>query len=495
MKTRIDKMLLTLPVRQGLAAFMSIHATFAIACCEVGTQLEAEDVADIAAYTTSVYNDLKALGCNDSDRAASGACTGDIYATWSNVRALVHTANELSGTGQGPTEFSLGTDADGLIAALRWNAGEEFSSQEDLSATASNKQQSNLSSRITALRSGSLGFSVNGYPSNTTSFAGTHHQTGLNAGDEVFSRLGGFINASYSYGNLDPSTRENAFDIDGQEINAGLDYRLDNNWIVGGMAAYVSENIDFDSSQSIVDGTVDMTAIAITPFLLYQSETWYYSLSVGYQTSEFDTNRSVRYTSLNVDIPSPDTVAISNNTGSTLSASFSGARTFQVTDRFSIDPSVTINYQELTIDGFTERDISNDGFNLKVLEQNFESLETTLALKMQYVFSNTFGVFTPFADIQAITQHYADARRINAVYANIADTVNEEVQMSLLTDKLDSEFGSVGLGVAAVLRGASQQRLDSTASGGVQAYLGYRELIEAGNFHQSIISGGLRYEF
>lgn len=495
MKNSFKKILLQRPLHQGLAALFSIHATLAFACCEVGTELEVEDVADIAAYTTSVYNQLKELGCNDQDRAASGACTGDIYTTWSHVRALVHTANELSGTGQGPTEFSLGTDADGLIAALRWNAGEEFSSQEDLSSTTSNNQQSNLSSRITALRSGASGFSVNGYQSKSNSLAGAYNKTGLNAGDEVFSRWGGFINASYSYGNLDPSKRENAFDFDGQEINGGLDYRLDNNWIVGGMAAYVSENIDFDSSQSIVDGTVDMTAIVLTPFLLYQSETWYSSVSLGYQTSEFDTNRSVRYTSLNLDIPSPDTVAISNNKGSTLSASISGAYTFQLSDRFSIDPSLSANYQELTIDGFTERDLNNDGFNLQVREQNFKSLEATLAFKMQYVFNSNLGVFTPFADLQATYQHYDDARRINAVYANIAGTVSEDVQMSLLTDKLDSSYGSWGLGVAAVLRGASQKNLGSTASGGVQAYISYRELVAVENFHQSIISGGLRYEF
>lgn len=494
MKNRI-KMLTNRTLCHGLTALLSIHATVAFACCEVETQLTAEDVADIAAYTTNVYDQLKELGCNDSDRTATESCSGDVYQTWSHVRALVHTANALSGTGQGSTEFSLGTDADGLIAALRWNAGEEFSSQENMSTNVANNQQSNLSSRIAALRAGAAGFSVNGYAPTFNSVASAHNNTGLNSGDDVFSRLSGFINGSYSYGNLDPSSRENAFDFDGQEINGGLDYRLDNNWIIGGLLAYANENIDFDSSQSIVDGTVDMTALAITPFVLYQSETWYYSFSAGYQTSEFDTHRSVHYTSLNLDIPSPDTVAISNNKGSTLSASASGAYTFQLSDRFSLDPSLAANYQALTIDGFTERDLNNDGFNLQVDEQNFKSLEIILALKMQYVFNTNLGVFTPFVDIQAVNQRYADARRIKAVYANIAGSISEDVQMSLLTDKLDSSYGSWGLGVAAVLRGASQKNLGSSASGGVQAYIGYHELVAVENFHQSIISGGLRYEF
>jgi len=456
--------------------------------------LQEEDVAEIAVYTSLVYDDLKALGCNDSDRAATETCSGDIYTTWNNVRALVHTANALSGTGQGSTEFSLGTDANGLIDALRWNAGEEFSSQETMSSRFTSSQVSNITSRIAALRNGASGLSMNGLPS-SPQVTTTRTETGMNAGDQLWSPWGGFINGTYSYGNLDPSAREDAFDFDSQDITAGIDYRLNNQWVIGGMLAYVSENIDFDSSKSVVDGTVEMTGLGFTAFALYQTETWYYNVSGGYQTSEFDTNRSIRYTSLNLDIPSPDTVAISNNKGHTISASLAGGYTFQITERFTIDPSLSSNYQQVTIDGFTERDLNNDGFNLQVMEQNFKSLETVAAVKFQYVYNNSMGVFTPFVDLQLFVQHYPDARTIKAVYANLADTLSEEAQMSLLTDKQESTYSSFGIGVASVLRGSSTKTLDGAASGGIQAFIAYRELASAGNFHQHTITGGLRYEF
>lgn len=54
----------------------------------------------------------------DPDRQGEpSACTGQIYLLFSNVREIIHTANEI--TGDGPTAFSLGTDLEGLGFALR----------------------------------------------------------------------------------------------------------------------------------------------------------------------------------------------------------------------------------------------------------------------------------------------------------------------------------------------------------------------------------------
>ena len=76
------------------------------------------------------------------------------------MRELVHTARDLSNVIGEPNGYSLQTDLEGLGFALRWTAGEEFSTQESMSDSFVNGQLSGLSSRITALTRGLKGFAL-----------------------------------------------------------------------------------------------------------------------------------------------------------------------------------------------------------------------------------------------------------------------------------------------------------------------------------------------
>jgi hypothetical protein len=475
----------------GLIGMLVFQSTNALACCTSREVLDTEEAKRNAVDIQTNYQALKNIGCSDSDRTETSSCNGQLFTAWNNLRALVHTANALS-DGEGATEFSLGLDAQGLADAYRWSAGEEFSSQETMSANFSNAQSNNVGSRINALRSGASGFSVN----SVEGIASVGQpMRGMNAGDNTWSSLGGFINASYRYGNVDPSERENALDFDGIDVNAGLDYRLDDHWVAGLMLAYVTETVTFDASKSVVDGGIDMSGLSSTAFVLYQADTWYYSASMGYQSARFDTTRSIRYTSLNPDIASVNTTAVSSNDSSSLQANMVVGYSFQFKDRFTLEPSLGVNYQKLSIAAFREKDVNQDGFDLFVREQNFDALESVAALKLQYVMSSDYGVFTPYIDVKAITQFKTDARSIDAAYAAIADSVGSAADITMLTDELDKQQAVVSIGVASVLRGSSQKTLDAPATGGIQSFINYSEYLAAGNFHQSVISGGLRYEF
>lgn len=484
----------------GLFLAVALQTHFALACCFLGDTSGDKQIDEIARAITSTYDQLKAGGCPDFDPTSGQpipGCSGDVLTTWKLVRALVHTSNQIE-NGQGPTTFSLGIRGKEFADALRWNAGEEFSSQETISTGFSNNQLSNLTSRISALRRGNSGFSFNGMNSTqqqTATLTNNHSFSGLNSGDEAWAKLGGFLNASYSSGNLDPSVRADAFDFDGTDVNGGLDYRINDQWTIGALLAYATQDADFDSSKSTVDGTVEMAAISVSPFVLYQGEKWFYSASVGYQTSQFDTNRRITFQSNNPAIPSPDTVAISSNDAQTLSTNISGGYSFAITDKLTLEPSLSLNHQSLTIDEFTEKDKNNSGFNLLVREQDFSSVETVLGVKTQYVFSNNLGVFMPFVDLQAIAQHENKARRINAVYANIASSVSEDAEFKLLTDDPDSSYGTYAVGVASVLRGARQGAYGSAAGGGIQAFVNYRAYFAKELYSQSTFTAGVRYEF
>jgi outer membrane autotransporter protein len=303
------------------------------------------------------------------------------------------------------------------------------------------------------------------------------------------------MNASYTYGDQAPSQRENAFDFDGTEISAGLDYRVDDHWVIGAIFGYQKQEIDFDSSQSIVDGGVIMDAFSIMPFGLYQSDDWYYSLSVGYQQGQFETERSIRYPSINPNVGNTDTVAISDNDSDTLSANLAAGYTFRLADNFIIEPSLTLNYQDVSIDQYQEEDIKNEGFDFIVDAQKIKSLETVLGLKTQYIVSSDYGIFMPYVDLQFYTQHEDDERFIGAVYANAAEQITDDARFLLPTNSTDPNYQIYGVGVAAVLRGAQQSTFGSSASGGIQIFVNYRELKGIDDYNQKILSGGLRYEF
>jgi uncharacterized protein with beta-barrel porin domain len=464
-------------------ASVNLHASLLNFEGLYGSELEERS----AVSNQRVYDELKAQGCGDGDRNATEDCAGTTFIVWNNVRELVHTANELSNNNQ-PTLFSLNLALPDLGFALRWTAGEEFSSEGSLSNSFVNGQLSGLASRVSAIRSGARGFNLAGLD---------YEQTGVNAGDtdNAWSRWGGFINGSYTYGDQEATEREDAFDFDGQEINAGLDYRLDDHWVVGGLFGYQSQEIEFDPSQSIVDGGVEMDAFSLIGFALYQADKWYYSGSLGYQLAQFDTDRSIRYPSLNPDTDNTDTVATSSNDANIFSVNLTAGYSFAIGESFTIEPSVAVNYQDVTIEAYTEQDISNDGFNFIIDEQNYDSLETIVNLRAQYVISSRFGVFIPYANIGFYAQQETDPRFINAKYGDASSQLTDAAKFSLPTDGQDGDYKIWTLGMSSVIRGASQKTLDGPASGGIQLYVNYREIEDIGNYNQKIIAGGLRYEF
>ena len=457
----------------------------------------------------SVYNQLLDFGCVSDDEVNASettgqSCTGNVLAVFRITQSLVATADDLDDL-SGEDEFSrfgLGLDQLGYEQALRWNSAEEFSSQDSMSSKFSNNQQASVSARISSLRAGSLGFNFepmqnpNSIASHSQKDSTSNYGTGLNAGDSMaWSKLGGFLNGSYTYGDLGATANEDAFDFDGTEINVGLDYRLNNHWVIGGILGLVNQRVDFDPSLSTVEGSVEMDGLSLTPFVLYQADKWYATASLNYLSNDFTNRRFLIYTSFNNNVPSTDTEAISENKAHAFTFNTASGYSFQLSDRLSLEPSFSLNYQKLIVDEFEEEDINDDSYNLRIFEQTIRSFETITSIKLQYVISNKLGVFTPFIDIKSFAQHHTDKRFIRSVYASVADIVTSDAHFVLATNSIDSDYKSIGIGVASVLRGARQSSFDSAAAGGIQAFISLRMLADLGEFEQKTITAGVRYEF
>lgn len=268
-----------------------------------------------AVATLETYNRLiQEEGCTDSsdgsvDLDGNTTCTGKVFTLFRNVRRIVHTGNDISGTG--PSQFSLRSDLEGLGFALRWHAAEEYAAQGDLSNDFVGGQVSGLSARLTALRFGARGFQFanNGaWQPENHQYASMYGTYGGAAGDDSsYSRLGGFVNFNFGSGSRDPTDLENAFDVEMGTVTFGMDYRINNNWIAGVVGGVMQQEIDFDSSQSIVEGTIKADGYSFMPFFMYQPGSFYLSSSLGIQQMTFDSVRAIRYPSFNPSLHSVNT--------------------------------------------------------------------------------------------------------------------------------------------------------------------------------------------
>lgn len=482
---------------------LSVNAHAGLADMLGGFSNELENRSASAALQT--YQDLIAnAGCVDSMRApaivgANGnlpvgpTCTGQTYQLFKNVRAIVHTGNEL--TNDGPTQFSLGLDKRGLGLALRWDAAEEYSVQGSLSSDYLREQMFSLSTRLTALRLGSQGFYLHAH----ANYSGQSYYalqdsmvSGGGAGDdEVYSAWGGFLNYSGGRGTKAPTDLEDAFDFEGSQVNAGIDYRINETWIVGAMFGLIDRRVDFDSSKSIVSGNVDASGFSIFPFAMYQVENFYVNASVGYQKLNFDSVRAIRYPSLNPDIPSPNTETVAavnaQNTSVFLAAGYNMSY-----KKFSLEPFLLLNGTATKIDQFVERDIKQTAFDLKVSGQKINATNATLGATLRYTFTPSVAVITPYLTYELVRQKEDAGRTIAAHYVNAVSQANT---FGVPTDVPDDEYTINTFGLSAVLLGAHQNTADGVLAGGLQAFVQYKEIKDLSNYKIDVIELGIRYEF
>jgi len=457
-----------------------------------------ETEAAIAALIT--YNRLLTdSGCRDSlivdPGPGEGNCTGQVFTLFANVREIIHTANEV--TNDGPTAFSLGSDIEGLGFTLRWTAAEEYAAQGNMSGEFVGGQVSGLATRLTALRAGASGFNVLGLGSawqenNGRALSSIYGYQGMGAsGDANYSRWGGFINYDFGDGSRDPTALEDAFDFENSQITLGVDYRASDRWILGVIVGLSEQKVDFDGSQSIVEGSMDAEGTSIQPFFMFQQGAWYMSASMGWQQMSFDTERAIRYPSFNPDINSADTVAVSDTDADMISLFVEAGYSFRWR-KFSLEPYVNVKHSDISIDGFVEDDINDDAFDVVVEGQDITSQEFTFGTKLQYTLTPSFGVFIPYVSFEFVNQADDAPRVIEAYYAQ--DPTGDSA-FTVPTEELDSSYNVYTLGMSAVLRGARQSKAGGTLGGDVQGFVNYRTLQGLDGFDINFYSLGLRYTF
>ncbi len=474
------------------------------------TEIDFSNDLELAAAVANqaTYLSLLEAGCGQEPSFGEGqeepveqTCTEDMFNLFENVRELVHTANALTRNG-GPTEYSLNLDVEGLGNALRWTAGEEFSSQGSLNGEFVADQVANLSSRLKALRRGAKGFGVSYFnlndPSQQIALNQNYgQQTGGGASADqgiTSSRWGGFFNVDLGFGKKGASVFEDAYDFDGTKISFGADYRYDLNWVFGVTGGLTEQEIDFDSSKSIVDGGIETEGYSFMPYAMYQTDNMYASFSLGLQSQSIDMARYITYPSLNPNVAGVNTISVSSTDSSTTSFFVEAGYSYN-NAALVIEPFVSLANSSTTIDGFNERDINDLAFDLTVDKQKIDSLELSYGVKFQYALTPNWGVLVPYLDVQSHHQQEDDSRNISSTYLNLPAGQLDSIDFNLPTAEIDSSYYSYSLGVSVVLRGESFIDENGNSSGSIQGFINYRSIEGIKNYSEETISVGVRYGF
>lgn len=438
-------------------------------------------------------------------------CTVPESGIFDEVRELVETANELLANG-GPVGFSLGLDQEGLGDALRWTAAEEVSAKGRATTDFANGQNANVTSRITALRYGATGFSIaglDGLPARELPDWQTGDTLSAAGLSDVLGNLGGFLNATYGWGEHDPTTFEDAFDYENLEFTAGVDYRFLPQLVGGLVAGYTDTDVDFDGSKSIVDGGITSEGFSVGAFGVYSWKDVYVSGFVNYQRMKFDIDRFITYPSLNPNVPSTNT----RTAGDTDSDAVTLAATVGYTYRFGlgtllnigsksskpflIEPSFRIEYTNITIQGYSER--QSDGssvpsfFSLRIQDQDIESLELTVGIRSSVAVSTPIGVFFPYVRVEWRSELEDSERTTTSQYAGV--TRPSLTPFLLDSGEIDTGYGTVVAGVQTILLGGQQKDLGGPVGNRLSIFGEYRTVFALENIQNDLVSGGIRYTF
>ncbi len=549
--------------RFSLVAALLMHNTTAQAdlTALAGTfSSELEEQSAIA--TQRLFDELDPF-CGGSTRSTE--CDDQTFGVYSNVRELVHTANDLT---SGPTDFSLRLNPEGLGFALRWTAAEEMAAQESMTTEFVASQLAAIANRLTVLRRTVTGIKRTNYvgahdinlphslpavpevqlpahisddhiglqqhidsampdiyrnhnpwrivslttpivsydannshlydsgnPYNNSNLRNSsnpqHADNGGISAGESYTPWSFYLNTNASYGSKEPTELEDAFDFDTNELSLGFDYVMSPKMFVGALVGYSTQEVDFDSSASIVDGDIETDGYSFMLYSMWNESDWYASGTLGYQLIDFDITRSIKYPSLNPDVASVNETATSSSDSTVLTLSVGVGYSFKW-QKVSLEPYITTSLKDVTIDGFTEQGAR--GFNFTFEEQSFDVTEIIAGLKLQTIWLPSWAVVIPYGNLRWHNQS-TDDRNVTAVFSNISSSLGAVTRYSIPVDDINGSFNSIEIGVSAVVRGGRQYEVGGLVAGGLQLVAAYQSVFGYEDYEEDSFTLGLRYEF
>jgi uncharacterized protein YhjY with autotransporter beta-barrel domain len=399
-----------------------------------------------------------------------------------NQRAVATMLNSVSGVTGGDLDTVLNAIDYLPSSASVQNAYKQISPEKaaafsTLAFAGANLQKRTLSRRITDLRFGSaatggaggLGAFNLGYTRgeglmlayNSTSLAGL--LTGSRLAGVGAKPWGFYLDPALILGMQASSTNQTGFRYTTAGFNAGIDYRVRDDLLVGLASGYSHTGASFLGS----GGSVQTNTWPITAYAAYLPQSFYAFGSLGYSLNLFNLERNLSFGGLSrtaKSAPSGNMFNAYGEMGYDLKAR-----------RLVLTPAVSLAYSRLWVDGFTETDAG--ALNLKVAPQNADSLQTGLGGKIALPIQRNSTTVVP--QIYAFYQHE---------FSNSSRTLDARLSQGGSTSGFQTATSARNFAVL----GAN---FTLTASKNLKVQVDYNAEVGRGNYTAHYVSGGLRYEF
>jgi len=244
---------------------------------------------------------------------------------------------------------------------------------------------------------------------------------------------------------------------------------------VGLAGGYSHLNLDFAQNIDVDGGGVEADNYNISAYLTFYSGDFYVDGIFTYGWSDYEIDRKINVALTNSNLfVSRDTFATPE--GEQFNASLSSGYNFH-TGGLTYGPYVRVTYLNANIDGYDEQGAG--GLNLRVDDQDVDSLESIVGGQISYAFSQTFAVIVPHVRVEWHHEYFDSSREFNVSYANASNNAS----LTLKSDRLDGDYFNVGAGVSANFKQ------------GLQGFLDYETVLELKNVENHIFTAGLRLEF
>lgn len=316
---------------------------------------------------------------------------------------------------------------------------------------------------------GSMAARVNG--GNTTQpsdyFKLKHRKyQGGSAGDDDFSRLNFWGKVDNDFGSRYTTAKLTGFDFDHHNFVGGADYRLQDNWVAGGLFSYSHNNASFDAhrGETVNDSYTGglYTSYNITDALHVEA-------TASYGGFAYDTSRNINLINIG------SSVAKGSTSGGQYAFSWGGGYDFNF-QALTIAPYARGDYMNLDVDGYTE---SGSIGAVQFGKQTIESLTSTTGIQTSYTFSFPWGVLIPQLRGEWHHQYRDGIRFIQASFVE-----DPTKQSFVMTGGLPTrDFYTFGAEVSIV------------RPGGVSAFLAYETLQGYADINSNKLVLGARMEF
>jgi outer membrane autotransporter protein len=356
-----------------------------------------------------------------------------------NQRAIASMLNSVGNSATGDLDTVL-TALDALPAygqtayALDQLAPKGTEAQSGMGINGVSFQTGNLSERLSDLRQGIRGISLNGlYFKNGNGkpvmLASINPDLTGMLPTGVNERWGFFVKGNASYGNQKDRPDSTGYDFTNTGITIGSDYRFTKSLIAGLMFGLNTSRANVDNAGS----KVKMDGYTLGTYGTYYNKNIYIDGSVSYGFANYDNTRRIVF-------PGLDRTATSSPDGSQFTA-YTGAGYDIRKNNWIITPNVSLQYINLNTDSYTESGAG--ALSLDVDKQNTESLQGNIGTRLSYAWQTNKAVIMPNIRASYGYEFLRDSQNITSRLTQGSSP------FSIQTVSPDRSFLSLGTGITA----------------------------------------------